>query len=817
MKTVPKLLLTLTVTLLFCGLFAVTRQVSAAEIVKSGSCGDNVTYTLYNDGELVISGTGAMWEVGSFAATPWYDIRASIKKISIESGVTSIRAEAFYDCGELISVAIPNSVTSIGIDAFECCGSLSDVYITDLKAWLNISFKNYHSNPFAANYDPHKLFINGEVAEGTVYVPEGVTRIPNYAFSNCRNITSIDLPDSVISIGYYAFYGCSGLLSFTIPKSVSDIGDSVFSGCSELKSITIPEGVTSIGRSAFYGCGQLTSIIIPSSVTHITSYAFSNCDNLKGVYITDLKAWCEISFGNDRSNPLHNGADLYVNNALAKNITIPHGVTSIGNYSFDGCRSLTSVNIPDSVTSIGNEAFDGCTGLISVSIPENVTTIKEYAFNNCTSLINIVIPGSVKIIGESDNDLSRSGYAFSGCSSLTSVVMQEGVTSINDNAFNQCSGLISVTIPKSVTHIGRSAFSQCSSLTNLYIADLTAWLNVSFAGYDSHPFDANNNPHKLFINGELVEGTVRVPEGVTQIPKYAFSNCRNITNVILSDSVTSIGKNAFYGCDGLTSVNIPNSVTSIGTYAFYGCDGLTDIVIPDSVTSIGERTFSYCDELKRVVISGNITSLGESVFYRCPKLESVVFKDGFTNIGKDMFNYCSKLERVEIPESVTAILSGAFYNTAITDVYYRGTKSQWNAIAIASNNDVLDRATIHYETAMPEEPEPTPVLPYKVTALKVIGAGGSALAAPPENGGFIAEVSITEVKQRASNDYFVLAAFDRNGRILGVNYARADIPTGGQISFGMTFPDYGEPIKKIKAFVWDTLGDMTPLSDYVEL
>ncbi len=431
-------------------------------------------------------------------------------------------------------------------------------------------------------------------------------------------------------------------------------------------------------------------------------------------------------------------------------------------------------------------------------------------------------------------------YAFYECVNVTSVTIGNGVTRIGGYAFSNCSLLISVTIGNNVTSVGSSAFSCCSSLTNVYVGNLKEWLNITFAGYDSYPFDANNNPHKLFINGELAQGAVVIPEGVTQIPEYAFSNCRNITSIILPDSVTSIGKFAFNGCRGMTSITIPDSVTTINGYSFSGCSGLTSIIIPNSVTTIGDYAFSSCrgitsltvpesvkrigdsafydcGALTRVTISCSDTSLGNSVFQMCSSLTSVIIQDGLKSIGADMFNYCPKLGSVEIPVSVTAILSGAFYDTEITDVYYRGTKSQWNAIAIASNNDVLDRATIHYETAMPEEPEPTPVLPYKVTALKVIGVGGSALAAPPENSGFIAEVSITEVKQRASRDYFVLAAFDRNGRILGVNYARADIPTGGQISFGMTFPDYGEPIKKIKAFVWDTLGNMTPLSDYVEL
>ena len=133
------------------------------------------------------------------------------------------------------------------------------------------------------------------------------------------------------------------------------------------------------------------------------------------------------------------------------------GYTSIGDYAFYGCYSLTSIEIPNSVISIEEYAFSGCTGLTSVTIGNSVTSIGNYAFSSCSGLTSVTIPNSVTSIGDE---------AFYGCRSLTSVTIPNSVTSIGDYAFYECSSLTSVTIPNSVTSIGRSAFEYCNSLQN---------------------------------------------------------------------------------------------------------------------------------------------------------------------------------------------------------------------------------------------------------------------------------------------------------------------------------------------------------------
>ena len=322
---------------------------------------------------------------------------SSLTSVTIPDSVTSIGDSAFYGCESLTSVTIPDSVTSIGSCAFYGCASLTSVTIPDSvtsiggSAFYGCTSLTSVTIPDSVTSIGGSAFYNCKSLT-SVTIPGSVTSIGWSAFYGCASLTSVTIPDSVTSIGGSAFYGCTSLTSVTIPDSVTSIGGSAFYNCKSLTSVTIPGSVTSIGWSAFYGCASLTSVTIPDSVTSIGNCAFASCTSLTGIWVAEGNS----HYANDASGVLFNKDKttlVQCPGAFAA-YTIPNSVTSIGEYAFSHCTSLTSVTIPNSVTSIGEHAFSDCTSLTSVTIPDSVTSIGEYAFYDCTSLTDVYYAGS---------------------------------------------------------------------------------------------------------------------------------------------------------------------------------------------------------------------------------------------------------------------------------------------------------------------------------------------------------------------------------------------------------------------------------------
>ena len=208
----------------------------------------------------------------------------------------------------------------------------------------------------------------------------------------------------------------------------------------------------------------------------------------------------------------------------------------LGYSVFKGCSVLTSVTIPSSVTSIGGSAFEGCSGLTSLIIPSSVTSIGGSAFKGCSGLTSLTIPSSVTSIG---------GSAFKGCSGLTSLIIPSSVTSIGSYVFENCSGLTSITIPSSVTEIGGAAFKGCGSLVNLYYKideKIETYLRYG------HLYINVECGIEYYLNDKKIT-SVAIPSTITELGRYAFQNCRDLTSVYVSWQFPIPTGSAFYGVD----------------------------------------------------------------------------------------------------------------------------------------------------------------------------------------------------------------------------------------------------------------------------
>lgn len=256
------------------------------------------------------------------------------------------------------------------------------------------------------------------------------------------------------------------------------------------------------------------------------------------------------------------------------------------------------------------------------------------------------------------------------------VVIPDGVTGVGIFAFNLCRNVTSVTFPDGFDYIGKYAFSECTGLES-----------------------------------------INIPEGVTLIDEGAFHNCDKLESITIPSSVNKIVMGAFSDCDSLQSVTISEGVTIIDRDVFALCISLESVKIPSSVTEIGQSAFTSCLNLKSVEIGDGVKSIGMYAFSDCPNLTDVTIPEGVTDIGEGVFATCKSLSKIALPASITKIGLGAFSKYSMTDIYYAGSKEQWENIDVfyIGVGGPFDGINIHYNsstipstTPEPEKPTPEP-------------------------------------------------------------------------------------------------------------
>ena len=285
------------------------------------------------------------------------------------------------------------------ITAIVCCAAISSIMPfsssaeESVKTYGDLSYITLDSD--GDGTDDYAQIVDCNETAVEVDIPAEIEGLPvkstrDWAFADCKSLTSISVPDSVNAIGNGAFSGCSSLASINIPNSVTTIRGSAFCNCLSLTSITIPESVTSIEIAAFSGCSSLTNITIPDLVDTIGDHAFYNCSSLTNITVSENNKYFSslngVLFNKDKTELI-----TYPNGNERTEYTIPDSVTSIIEGAFAYCSNLITVKIPDSVTDITDKTFYVCSSLTSVTIPDSVTHIGYNAFKYCKNLTSIII------------------------------------------------------------------------------------------------------------------------------------------------------------------------------------------------------------------------------------------------------------------------------------------------------------------------------------------------------------------------------------------------------------------------------------------
>ncbi len=489
-----------------------------------------------------------------------------------------------------------------------------------------------------------------------------------YAIIDCvNNITgTVEIPDvynglPVTTIGSYAFSGCKNLTSILIPNSITNIQSSAFENCTNITNISIPYSVQSIGSSAFNNCISLESVVVLPGVKSIGEDAFSNT-----AYYNDSNNW---------ENDV-----LYIGNYLIKakdtisgEYEIKDGTKIIAENAFYDCNMLTSISIPDSVTSIGESAFGYKKDLIFTVVYDSHAY--QYVKDNGFKYTDKTSTYPVSDLGFELNDDGNSysvyieSYYFGNNISTKLIVPSEynglPVTSILGSDFYN-ENIISITIPNSINNISEDAFNGFTALKEIIVDE--------------------SNPNYLSVDGVLFNKD--------KTALLCYPREKTDIDYVIPDSVTSLDEGVFRGCDYLKNITISNSVTSIGAETFVGCSSLETVNIPESVTyiNIGEgfqtSPFSNCTSLKEINVdesNPNYSSIDGVLFNKDKtalisypigkKADSYVVPDTVIYISRYAFNGCLYLINITISKSVRSIGMEAFDCHSLENVYITDIKN----------------------------------------------------------------------------------------------------------------------------------------------
>ena len=589
------------------------------ETIAIGAVG-NIGWALYEDGELRITGIGAIADAGTAEKYPWYSYRGAITELYIESSVTGIPKYAFSGCANLFQITGWSGITSIGQYAFNSCASLESVTI-----------------------------------------PDGVTAIANNTFQNCAALTSVTLPDNVTSIGNCAFQKCTSLPTVTIPESVSSIGDKAFDGCTELHSAEfLGNAPTTLGADVFpygntgdfiaywhkdnKGFGEIKGIV-DGVISKLAGTYYTVC--LEAPSVEDCET---LYFVEQNGNTV-----IAINN---------QGIL----FSLDTNRKTAAVGVDsDGTYQANNAGYYGLPGQILTADKEGKPELWRADFGIVT------IPNTVVYDGQNYKVESISPSAFQNNRALKEIVLNSGLKEVRDGAFYGCNFFTDFYVA--------DAEGKLQAETDDY--GKTTYVSESFASQDGILYSKSMTELYVVPCGKEMVSYELIPK-LSNIANCAFRDCRGIQEVVIHNGVLNIGDYVFKDATGLRSLSIENDVLRIGTHLCDGCVNLESLYIYGGVQSFGNgdsmlyncrslanltvpflgtgtdkggvlKDLFYNQSLKKGDVPESLTSvtvlggkLNTGAFQNCTRLSAVRLGRSITTLPEKCFNHCESLRYVDL-------------------------------------------------------------------------------------------------------------------------------------------------------------------------
>ncbi len=591
-----------------------------------------------------------------------------LTSVVFDDALKEIGSKAFYNTQHITSLVLPENLISVGEEAFVNAG----IEELELKSGSDTTFGlNAFSQYILVG---ERLIPEEKITKLTVNGNSSLDRIfTDYAKQVRLSLSTLHVTGERIAPQSYK--GCINLSNLTIDPTIIVIGESAFEDCSLITTVTLNSGLKEIAANTFKNCVRLENIALPNTVTTVRNGAFDGCVKVANLDLSNLTLIGAYAFRNTKiSTP-----------------TFSNKLQTIGDYAFDSCENIESVEIDTLAnggsTTIRQFAFNNCKNILTIRLSSNVV-LESNSFALDTNVETLVVRGEygidtlfgeskeeaakkIKYITIADNTEIIEAGAFAGCLLVTDIAIPDTVKRIGDEAFRGCRGISTLVLPDTLEKIGKYAFADCDKLVLTGLPDSIVEISEG-----------------LFLNDFSITAFT-LNDDTTKIGNYAFSGCANIEIASFNDSITYIGNNAFEGCLKLELSVLPTELKEIGKYAFNGCLLVDISETNDKLTKIGEYAFKGCQAITTFEFANDLGltgGLGYAILEGCTKVEElkiygttsledlfgtsvsalkpvlsiITIKEGSTSLADNMFKGFTAISEVTFESDITEIGASAF-------------------------------------------------------------------------------------------------------------------------------------------------------------